>query len=91
MLRCAESIQYLLHPARPTGIVSTAVATARPTRHYRIVVVRLRYDLRTQAYMRRRTAEGMSKTEVIRCLKRYVAREVYSAIQKPNQMLDKVA
>ncbi len=58
---------------------------------YRIVVVRLRYDLRTQAYMRRRTAEGMSKTEVIRCLKRYVAREVYSAIQKPNQMLDKVA
>ena len=41
--------------------------------------------------MRRRTAEGMSKTEVIRCLKRYVAREVYSAIQKPNQMLDKVA
>ena len=58
---------------------------------YRIVVVRLRYDLRTQAYMRRRTAEGMSKTEVIRCLKRYVAREVYSAIQKPNQILDKVA
>ena len=56
---------------------------------YRIVVVRLRYDLRTQAYMRR--TEGMSKTEVIRCLKRYVAREVYSAIQKPNQMLDKVA
>ena len=29
--------------------------------------------------------------EVIRWLKRYVAREVYSAIQKPNQMLDKVA
>ena len=58
---------------------------------YRIVVVRLRYDLRTQAYMRRRTAEGMSKAEVIRCLKRYVAREVYSAIQKPNQILDKAA
>ena len=32
LLRCAESIQYLLHPARPTGIVSTAVATAKPTR-----------------------------------------------------------
>ena len=44
---------------------------------YRIVVVRLRYELRTQEYMRRRTAEGMSKREVIRCLKRYVAREVY--------------
>ena len=44
---------------------------------YRIVLVRLRYDLRTQAYMQRRTAEGMSKRDVIRCLKRYVAREVY--------------
>ena len=41
---------------------------------HRIVVVRLRYELRTQAYMRRRIAEGMSKSEVIRCLKCYVAR-----------------
>ena len=58
---------------------------------YRVVVVRLRHDLRTQAYLSRRTAEGMSKTEVIRCLKRYVAREVYSIIRKPNQILDKAA
>ena len=58
---------------------------------YRIVVVRLRYELRTQAYMRRRTAEGMSKIEVIRCLKRYVAREVYSIIRKPAQILEKAA
>jgi len=58
---------------------------------YRIVVVRLRHDLRTQEYLRRRTAEGMSKIEVIRCLKRYVAREVYSIIQKPNQILDEAA
>ena len=58
---------------------------------YRIVVSRLRYDLRTQAYMRRRTAEGMSKREVIRCLKRYVAREVYSAIRRPAQIVDKAA
>ena len=58
---------------------------------YRIVVVRLRYDLRTQAYLRRRTAEGMSKIEVIRCLKRYVAREVYSIIRKPAQVLEKAA
>ena len=31
--------------------------------------------------MRRRTMEGLSKTVVIRCLKRYVAREVFSAIK----------
>ena len=48
---------------------------------YRIVVVRLRHDERTQAYMRRRTTEGMSKAEVIRCLKRYVAREVFSTLR----------
>ena len=48
---------------------------------HRIVVVRLRYDQRTQAYMRRRTTEGMSKAEVIRCLKRYVAREVFSTLR----------
>ena len=58
---------------------------------YRTVLVRLRHELRTQAYMRRRTAEGMSKREVIRCLKRYVASEVYSAIQKPDQELEKAA
>ena len=58
---------------------------------YRIVVVRLRYDLRTQSYMRRRTAEGMSKAEVIRCLKRYVAREVFSAIRKPAEIVGRAA
>ncbi len=31
----------------------------------------------TRAYVGRRTAEGLSKKEIIRCLKRYVAREVY--------------
>lgn len=56
---------------------------------HRIVVVRLRYDPRTQEYMQRRTEEGMSKSEVIRCLKRYVAREVYSVIQKPAQLIEK--
>ncbi len=48
---------------------------------YRIVVVRLRHDRRTRAYLRRRTMEGMSKSEIIRCLKRYVAREVFSTLQ----------
>ena len=58
---------------------------------YRIVIVRLCHDPRTQAYMCRRTAEGMTKREVIRCLKRYVDREIYSAVQKPGQVLDKAA
>ena len=47
---------------------------------WRVVMVRLRRDQATKDYMARRTAEGLSKREVIRCLKRYVARDVYRAI-----------
>lgn len=51
---------------------------------YRIVLCRLRWDPRTRAYAEKRTAEGMSKKEIIRCLKRYVAREVYTALLNPH-------
>lgn len=51
---------------------------------YRIVISRLRWDPRTQAYMERRLAEGRTRREVIRCLKRYVAREVFTLITDPN-------
>ena len=44
------------------------------------VVVRMRYCPRTRAYVERRTKEGLSKPEIIRCVKRYLAREVYHAI-----------
>jgi transposase len=47
---------------------------------YRIVVVRLRHDPRTQAYMARRLKQGKTRREVIRCLKRYLAREIYAAL-----------
>ncbi len=47
---------------------------------YRIVVTRIRRDARTCAYVERRTKQGMSKREIIRCLKRYVAREIYRQI-----------
>ena len=53
---------------------------------YRVVLVRLSHDLRTKEYMHRRTGEGMSKPEVIRCLKRYVVREVYSALKVSSGM-----
>ena len=45
-----------------------------------IAVCRLRYCERTRAYAARRTAEGKTKTEIIRCLKRYIARELYHAL-----------
>jgi transposase len=47
---------------------------------YRVVIVRMRHCARTRAYVTRRTSEGKTKKEIIRCLKRYVAREVYATI-----------
>lgn len=44
---------------------------------YRVVLCRLRWDPRTIAYTERRTKSGLSKPEILRCLKRYVAREIY--------------
>ncbi len=46
-----------------------------------IAIVRLRYCERTKAYAARRTAEGRSKREIIRCLKRYLAREIYRSLR----------
>jgi transposase len=48
-----------------------------------IVLVRMRYDPATRAYVARRTTEGKSGKEIMRCLKRFVAREVYQAIVNP--------
>ncbi len=45
-----------------------------------IVLVRMRHDPRTRAYVERRTTEGLSKKDIMRCLKRFVAREAYHAL-----------
>ncbi|MFI6004959.1 IS110 family transposase [Streptomyces sp. NPDC051366] len=42
-----------------------------------IVIVRMKCDPRTRAYVARRTAQGLTKKDIIRCLKRFVAREIY--------------
>lgn len=48
---------------------------------HRVVVTRIGRDKKTQEYMARRQSEGKSNTEIVRCLKRYVAREVYHALK----------
>ncbi len=47
---------------------------------YRAVIVRMRFHQPTIDYVARRTAEGLSKKDIIRCLKRFVAREVYQRV-----------
>ena len=51
---------------------------------YRIVIVRLRYHQPTRDYMTKRTAQGLTKKEVIRCLKRYLARQIWHHISNPQ-------
>ncbi len=47
-----------------------------------IAVCRLRYCPRTRAYAARRTTEGKTQKEIMRCLKRYIAREVYATLRE---------
>ena len=49
-----------------------------------VVVCRMRTDERTRAYVARRTLEGLSKREIMRCLKRYVAREIDRVLTAPS-------
>ncbi len=49
---------------------------------YIITIVRMRHHQPTRSYVERRTAEGLSKREIIRCLKRYIAREVFTALPR---------
>ena len=47
---------------------------------WRVAIVRMSTDQRTRDYVARRISEGKNKPEIIRCLKRYIAREVFNAI-----------
>jgi transposase len=55
------------------------------------VVVRLRRHQPTRDYIARRLAEGRTKNEIIRCLKRYLAREIFHALQPPRPTAEIVA
>jgi transposase len=80
--------------AHLTGVAPIPASSGQTRRHrlnrggdrqansalYRIVIVRMRHHQPTRDYVTRRTTEGLSKPEIIRCLKRHVAREVYSAL-----------
>jgi transposase len=78
------------------GVTPIEASSGKTTRHrlnrggdrransalYRIALSRLRNDQRTRDYLDRRTTEGLSRREAIRCVKRYIAREVYHLIRQ---------
>ncbi|WP_307857435.1 transposase [Mycobacterium sp. SM1] len=56
-----------------------------------ILVVRLRRHQPTRDYLTRRLAEGKTKNEIKRCIKRYIAREIFHAVQPPRTTAKTVA
>ena len=79
------------HLAKLCGVNPIPASSGRTTRHrlnrgghrhanaapYRIVIVRMRRDDRTKTYVARRTSEGKSESEIIRCLKQHLVREIW--------------
>lgn len=87
--------------AKLCGVCPIPASSGKTTRHrlnrggdrrannalFTIVLVRMRHDPATRAYVARRTAEGKTPKEIIRCLKRFVAREVFQALIHPPENL----
>ena len=55
---------------------------------HRIVIVRMKYHEPTRSYVCRRTTEGKTKPEIMRCLKRHIAREIWTRTKHLRQQLD---
>ncbi|MDQ1058503.1 transposase [Arthrobacter globiformis] len=84
------------------GVAPVSASSGKTTRHrlsrggdrngnhalYPVVLVRMASCQRTKDYVAKRTAEGESKGEIMRCLKRYAAREIYRQITKPQATPD---
>ena len=51
---------------------------------YRVVIVRMRWHPPTIAYVERRTTQDLTNRDIIRCLKQFVARELYQLLPKPS-------
>ncbi|GAA5125787.1 hypothetical protein GCM10023320_40650 [Pseudonocardia adelaidensis] len=84
--RSAEPARSKHRPGRPTGCGSTAAATARPTPRSTGSPCPGCAGTLAPDYLQRRLADGKTRREAIRCLKRYIAREIYTLI-KPQTIV----
>lgn len=86
--------------AKLAGVAPIPANSGKTTTHWRlsrygdrqlnralhvVALSRLRYDPTTQAYAARRTSEGKTPREIKRCLKRYIARDLYRLLENPPQ------
>lgn len=94
-----QRIRSELAFAKLCGVAPIPASSGMTTRHrlnrgghrqanaalYRAVTVRLQYHQPTQTYYQRRTAVGRTKAEIIRCLKRLLAREIWAHLRPLRQ------
>jgi transposase len=94
-LRCEGAFAHLC------GVAPIPASSGKTNRHrlnrggdrdanralYLLAVGRMGWDPATKAYVERRTTEGLSKKEILRCLKRYIARELYPLLVGNPAML----
>lgn len=80
------------------GVAPIPASSGKTTRHrlsrsgdrqankaiHHIALVRMSCDARTKTYVSKRRQEGKSSKEIIRCLKRYIAREIYDQLLHPH-------
>ena len=85
--------------AKLCGVCPIPASSGKTTRHrlyrgghrhanaalHRITLIRMRFHEPTINYVTRRTKEGKTKSEIMRCLKRFIAREIYHIIAENNQ------
>ena len=91
--------------ARLCGVAPVPASSSKTVRHplnrrgntdanralHVLALGRMSWDERTREYVARRTTEGKSKREILRCLKRYVAREVYQIVTAPGALPSSVS
>ena len=79
------------------GVAPIPASSGKTTRHrlnrggdrqanyalHQIAVTRMAWDPRTRAYVTRRRTEGKTTKEVLRCLKRHIAREIHRLLVPP--------
>ena len=94
-LRCEGAFAHLC------GVAAIPGSSGKTNRHplnrggdrdanralYLLAVGRMGWDPATRAYVERRTTEGLSKKEILRCLKRYIARELYPLLAGNSALL----
>lgn len=79
----------LLSDAFTFSVAETRGGDRQANSAIRIIAIgRLRTDERTKEYVAKKMSEGHTKMEAIRCLKRYIVREVYYVIKRQSELVN---